>query len=202
MAKIKMKRHIPTIDMTPMVDLGFLLVTFFMMTTQFQPSELATITTPRATAQTKLPEANNATVVVSKDNRVFFRMDGTKNLKTLGEKLNSKYNLGMTESDIEKFSHKSGFGLDLRGMKQFLSLTETQQKNTAMSGIPVDDDNNNNQLADWIIYARIANPDVRLVVKGDKETNYPVIKKVTDTLVRCNVNKFYLITDTKENTNS
>jgi len=66
-----------------------------------------------------------------------------------------------------------------------------------MPGIPVDT-TGINELSDWIIYSRIANNDVRLVVKGDKATNYPVIKKVMDTLQSCNVNRFYLITDKKD----
>jgi len=190
-----MKRHSPAIDMTPMVDLGFLLVTFFMMTTQFSPTELVTVTTPHATSEEKLPEANNAVVVISKDGNVYFRTDQAKHVKALGEKLNTKYSLGLTEDELTKFSQQTGFGMPLSGMKQFLNLTAAQQKITAMPGIPVED--NHNELIDWLIYARIANPDVRMVIKGDKATNYPVIKKVMDTLQQCNINRFVLITDTE-----
>jgi len=183
-----------------MVDLGFLLVTFFMMTTQFAPSELTMITTPAATSEDKLPESNNAVIVVSSDNKVFFRMDGVKHVKLLGEKLNSRYNMGLTQSEIETFSHQTGFGLPFSQLKQYLSLSGEQQKNmqTQFSGIPVGTGSEINELTDWIIFARIVNNDARLVIKGDKATNYPVIKKVMDTLQACNVNKFYLITDTKE----
>jgi biopolymer transport protein ExbD len=196
----KSLRHRPEVDMTPMVDLGFLLVTFFMMTTQFAPSELTMITTPAATSEDKLPESNNAVIVVSSDNKVFFRMDGVKHVKLLGEKLNSRYNMGLTQSEIETFSHQTGFGLPFSQLKQYLSLSGEQQKNmqTQFSGIPVGTGSEINELTDWIIFARIVNNDARLVIKGDKATNYPVIKKVMDTLQACNVNKFYLITDTKE----
>jgi len=196
MARIRMKRHTPAIDMTPMVDLGFLLVTFFMMTSVFQPQEPAPVSTPRATTREKMAESNNATIVVSKDNKVFFRMDGVVHLKALGEKLNTKYNLGLTEDEITKFSHQANYGLDLTGMKQFLNLSEVAQKAVVQTGIPYGADNN--QLRDFIIDARIANPVVQMNVKGDKATNYPVIKRIIDTLQECNVNRFYLVTDTKE----
>jgi len=184
--------------MTPMVDLGFLLVTFFMMTTQFAPSDLAVITTPRATSESKLPESNNGTIVIASDGRVFFRMDGVSHVKALGEKLNTKYSLGLTEDEITKFSHQTGFGMPVSGLKQYLGLNSENQKNmqAQLPGIPIE--KGKNELTDWLIYARIVNQDVRMVIKGDKKTNYPVIKRVMDTLQECNVNRFNLITDSKE----
>ena len=198
MAKVKIKRHSPTLDMTPMVDLFFLLVTFFMMTTTFAPSDFVQITTPHATSEVKMPETNNGTIVVSADGRVFYRTDGAKNLRKLGERLNEKYGLGLTENELEKFTRQTGYGMPMSGLKQFLNLTEAQQKNTTMPGIPVD--KGQNELLDWIVYTRVVNPDARMVVKGDKTTNYPVIKKVLDSLQDCNVNRFNLITDTETNT--
>jgi biopolymer transport protein ExbD len=185
MPRLVMKRHSPVLDMTPMVDLFFLLVTFFMMTTQFSPTEFVVVTTPHA--------SNNAVVVIGADGTVFFRTDQAKHVKALGQKLNAKYNLGLTEAEIEKFSQQKGFGMPLAGMKQFLNLTDEQQKNIAMPGIPIED--GSNELTDWLIYTRIVNPDVRMVIKADKATNYPVIKKVMDTLQSCNINRFNLITD-------
>ncbi len=46
MPKIKMPKSSPSIDMTPMVDLAFLLVTFFMLAASFRSSEPVQVTTP------------------------------------------------------------------------------------------------------------------------------------------------------------
>ena len=55
MAKHKMKRVGIAIDMTPLVDVAFLLLTFFMMTTQFKPPEAVEIKLPTSHATVKLP---------------------------------------------------------------------------------------------------------------------------------------------------
>ncbi len=46
------------IDMTPMVDVAFLLLIFFMSTTQFKPPEEVQIELPTSHSAIKVPESN------------------------------------------------------------------------------------------------------------------------------------------------
>ncbi|HYM20612.1 MAG TPA: biopolymer transporter ExbD [Candidatus Kapabacteria bacterium] len=66
MPKAKLKRHGFRIDMTPMVDVGFLLVTFFMFTATFKSdTEALAISLPRAEADTtKLPDVKIAVLTI------------------------------------------------------------------------------------------------------------------------------------------
>jgi len=70
MAKIKSKRIGVAIDMTPLVDVAFLLLIFFMTTTQFQPPEKEKITLPKSASEFKKPESNIITANVTSEGRI------------------------------------------------------------------------------------------------------------------------------------
>jgi len=53
-------------------------------------------------------------------------------------------------------------------------------------------------LPDMLIHARIANPKLRTVVKGDKDADYGVAEDVMDILQRTNITRFNLVTDMKK----
>ena len=59
-------------------------------------------------------------------------------------------------------------------------------------GIPYD--SLNNQLSDWILQSRYANPKFRIAIKGDGDSPYPTVKKVIEILQKNKVNKLNLIT--------
>jgi biopolymer transport protein ExbD len=61
--------------MTPLVDVAFLLLTFFMLTTQFKPQEEVTIVLPSSRSEWKLPESDVMTVNLAKDGRIFLGVD-------------------------------------------------------------------------------------------------------------------------------
>src|SRR4029079_3338279 len=61
----KMRRIGISIDMTPMVDVAFLLLIFFMCTTQFKPPEKDKITLPESNSEAKSPESEIITVSVT-----------------------------------------------------------------------------------------------------------------------------------------
>jgi biopolymer transport protein ExbD len=61
----KMRRIGIAIDMTPMVDVAFLLLIFFMCTTQFKPPEKDKITLPESNSDAKSPESNIITIAVT-----------------------------------------------------------------------------------------------------------------------------------------
>jgi biopolymer transport protein ExbD len=58
------------VDMTPMVDVAFLLLIFFMSTTQFKPPESVPINLPSSHSSLKLPESDLLLISVTADNHV------------------------------------------------------------------------------------------------------------------------------------
>ena len=72
MAKAKRRIGI-RIDMTPMVDVAFLLLIFFMTTTQFKPPEEISVTIPMSSSEIKIPESNTITVIVTEAGKSYLQ---------------------------------------------------------------------------------------------------------------------------------
>ena len=52
--------------MTPMVDVAFLLLIFFMSTTQFKPPETVSVSLPASTSEVRVPETGTIIITVTK----------------------------------------------------------------------------------------------------------------------------------------
>lgn len=59
------------IDMTPMVDVAFLLLIFFMTTTSFKPPEEVVIQLPVSHAEYKVPDSDVLILTITKDSQLF-----------------------------------------------------------------------------------------------------------------------------------
>jgi biopolymer transport protein ExbD len=66
----KPKRVGISIDMTPLVDIAFLMLIFFMATTVFKPPEKDQINLPESQSEIKTPEGHVITISVTSDNRM------------------------------------------------------------------------------------------------------------------------------------
>jgi len=70
--QIKKKRRLGIrIDMTPMVDIAFLLLIFYMSTTQFKPPEKKSVKLPTSHSQISLPDKDIINVTVTADDSIF-----------------------------------------------------------------------------------------------------------------------------------
>lgn len=59
------------IDMTPMVDIAFLLLIFYMATTQFKPPEARAVELPTSHSQIELPDKDIINITVTKYDSIF-----------------------------------------------------------------------------------------------------------------------------------
>jgi biopolymer transport protein ExbD len=193
MGKVKVHRSSPTIDMTPMVDLAFLLVTFFMLTAAFRPPEPVAVDTPKSESEIPLPERDRMIITVAKDGKVFFDMDSQHGRREMLKNMGEKYGVSFTNDQINNFAVLGGFGLPVRQMPQYLDMTPDERLQIQQPGIP--SDSVNNELADWVVYARLTNATkMRVAIKGDRDTNYKVVKQVVETLIDRRILRFNLIT--------
>jgi biopolymer transport protein ExbD len=71
MSKRAKRRIGIAIDMTPMVDIAFLLLIFYMTTTQFKPPEKQQVTLPMSESQYKVPISDIINITVNKVDSIF-----------------------------------------------------------------------------------------------------------------------------------
>jgi biopolymer transport protein ExbD len=191
--------------MTAMTDVAFLLLTFFMLTAKMKPQENLVIDTPSSISETKLPESGTLSILVGKDGRIFVDMTGQHTRLELINSMNEQYQMGLTEQEKLLFTNVGSFGVPRSQLKKYLNTIPTERTKFPATGIPVDTvDVNKSELANWIHNARLAQFKMKqegkvkdeyvMVVKADKDTPYPAVQKVINTLVDINVNKFNLIT--------
>src|SRR6478752_3197759 len=192
MSKVKMHRSTPSIDMTPMVDLAFLLVTFFMLTATATPDEPVAVDMPTSVSEIPIPDINVLTISVSKEGKVYFNMDGKYNRQELLGKIGERYGIQFTEEETKVFSVLSSIGVPIGQLKGFLALDREDRGTVKQPGIPCD--SVNNELKDWVVLSRTTNPKLRIAIKGDRDADYPTIKNVINTLIDNRVNRFNLIT--------
>ncbi|WP_379966062.1 ExbD/TolR family protein [Epilithonimonas sp. UC225_85] len=79
--KVRSKKQNTRVDMTPMVDLGFLLITFFMFTTTFSKPNVMDLGLPAKPKENQKPPdteiklSNSISIIIGKDNKVFYHQE-------------------------------------------------------------------------------------------------------------------------------
>ena len=193
MARIKPKRHGVVTDMTAMCDVAFLLLTFFILTTEFKQPDVEDIVTPSSISKSKLTEGDNTmTISVTKDGRYYFSPTNNPSqrvelLETMGE----KYNITFTEQEKTAFQNTQFVGVPVAQLKAFLQLPEEQRKKYKGS-IPMD--SANTQLVEWVQNNAKINREAKLAVKGDGGASYDKFKVLFEGLRDIEFYKFVLVT--------
>lgn len=194
MARIKPKRHGVVTDMTAMCDVAFLLLTFFILTTEFKQPDVENIVTPSSVSKTKMAEGNNTmTVSVTKDGRYYFSPANNPEQKAvLLDAMAEKHKMTFTEKEKEAFVNAQFVGVPMAQLKSFLNLSEDERKNYKGGSVPLD--SVNKQLIDWVQISQKINQDVKLAVKGDNDTSYDKFKALFEGLREIEFYKFVLVT--------
>lgn len=202
MARIKPKRHGVVTDMTAMCDVAFLLLTFFILTTQFKKPDVESIKPPSSISEKLLPDASLMTINVTPAGLFYFQpVENNGERMKLLDNMAAKYKLpAFTNQEKIAFTKVQAVGVPIGKLKGYLNLPEDKQKAfKATEGIPMD--STNKQLIDWVQQSLAVNPDYKLAIKGDVTTKYPKVKGLFEGLRDIDFLKFWLITSQEKSSN-
>jgi biopolymer transport protein ExbD len=196
MPKVKIKRKSTAIDMTAMCDVAFLLLTFFMLTSNFTQKEPVAVSTPASISEIKIPDRNIISILIDAKGKVFFGIDGQENRVQLLTKMGAAYNTTFTPAELKEFSLVNKFGVPINLMKSYLAL-KTEERDLPQNALGIPCDSLDNQFKNWVSLAKGINGEYRIAIKADQATTYPVIKKIMGSLQDINENRYNLLTSLK-----
>ncbi len=167
MPKIKKKRVGFVLDMTPLVDIAFLLLTFFMFTAKFKSEAEAeqkfTIQRPVATADTsKIPEADVAMIKIG--------IDTVYN--------DTAYYYSLSNEMTRENVYRSVDG-----------LTPEQQEKALIKVANIE------MLEQLVAKTRVENHKTQFAIDADKSIRYKYIEDLMNVMQKYNATEFNFVTD-------
>lgn len=203
MPKFKVKRGSTWVDMTAMCDVAFLLLTFFILTAKFRPTEIVPVNSPTSRADKKV-EDDMVTFTIDKEGKVYMaisKFDKKEQILNKFEQLTAtKYPL-LDENSKKLFNRLEVVGTPVEQLPAILRKSSDQlasmKQNGQLPGIPTD--SLNNQLGDWVMAVRYAYADDNvekppIAIKGDRESNIKGVKRVIEIMKEKEVYSYKLIT--------
>lgn len=179
------KKQSTRIDMTPMVDLAFLLLTFFMLTTTFNKPKVMEINMPvpneNNAPPTKVEDDIATTILIGKENKLFY-YSGVFDPANPGNIKKTDYSKNgirkvLTEKNQKLMDVISGFEQQFKDEK----ITEEQLKDTI----------------NWAKKQK-DNRGIFVIIKAVEESNYKNIVDILDEMNITNVVNFALVDISEE----
>jgi len=193
MARVKPKRRGPDMDLTAMSDMAWLLLSFFILTSNFRDPETVAVVTPTSVSNEKMAEENMMIAKIDGEGKFMMSFEEDDRIPAL-EKMGDKYGVKFTDAEKKAFKSLPEFGVPMAEMRQYLNLPADKQA-TYNPGIPLDTIGGAKvEVVDWIMESKDMNPDLFLAIKGDEKSEYKQFKTLIKQLQEKNMNKFQLIT--------
>ncbi len=168
MPKLKKRRLGFVLDMTPLVDITFLLLTFFMLTAKFkseaETQQRFTIVRPQATADTsRLPDKDLAIIKIGIDTLT-----------------------GDTAYYYEMTNETDWFQV-IGGLEQYQQIGQGQRIRQIRAGLQ--------ELDELIRRTRIVRPTTRFAIDADRRVRYKWVEELMEVLRQNRATVFNFVTD-------
>jgi len=179
------------IDMTPLVDVIMLLLTFFMLVATFkaESTEAIEIKLPESvvTDTTKLPEKDIMTLTLTAKGDVFLDVD---NYKVREQVFGDAFGVGLFHPDSTSKSEYEMTGGMVNGKKftRKVTILNRAQFEKTLTDLRLALKNSTGGKSDF-----------RIVLKGDTQTDYGVVEDLMDIFKATRNTRFALVTDVKSN---
>lgn len=200
MSRPMMARKVPTIDMTAMCDVAFLLLSFFILATKLKPNEAVPVETPSSVSSTEAPTKDIVLVTLDKSGKVYLSIQDLNLKEQVIEQVNEGSHLGLTPGEVKKLVDQPIIGVPLAELKQQAALNDKQVNNT-LAGIPVLDSVNGaaskNELTIWmasVVDLTLGKP-MNLMLKGDNVAKYPAFSGIITSFTSNEQFKFSMVTN-------
>ncbi|MEM9983529.1 MAG: biopolymer transporter ExbD, partial [Bacteroidota bacterium] len=137
MAVKKPKRGAPTVDMTAMVDVAFLLLTFFILTTtSFREEEKVEVDTPSSVSSLDVPEKGLAIISLDSEGEVFLGYTDIGTREEVLRRFIQDKEVDISEEGFNYFSNLKDFGVPIDSVEAWLNSPPEELDLFPHNGIP------------------------------------------------------------------
>jgi len=178
--KVRAKKSSTRIDMTPMVDLAFLLLTFFMLTTTFNKPKAMEINMPikdKTVDPPKIPGKQTLTLLLSDKNRIYWYIGADDpNLPPAVEYTNFSAN-GIRKLLIEKNTEINSTFSRVEKLKEDFKKGQIDEKKYKEESIKV----------------KAEKKALIVLIKADDSSTYKNLVDILDEMSICNIGRYAIV---------